>query len=184
MYRSNAYNEGAFFTPVPVFRQMVVPGQSVELELDVMFETPPFLGNLMSGGVAQLYAFYCPFRLVWEPWMEFIADPVSGLTVPVSTTPWAFMFEKAGAGVLQVNSFMRRAYKLAFNQYFGSTPDNFNSWYANVDDDTDVTYRRVRTTDQFLGKLMKDSSISDPTYVAPVAGASATISLNDFRLVS
>lgn len=176
MFRQNLYNEGGFNTLIPVGRQQVVPGESKQIDLTVMWETPPMASQKLTGGVATLYAFYVPFRLVWSGWIDFIAQ--DGGTVPTTTTPWALMYEGGAAGQA-VSSFFRRSYKLTYNQFFGS--DKFGRWYTNVDADTGTTVYTCRTLDQLNSHLVATADAPDPTYVAPVSGANATISLNEFR---
>lgn len=182
MYRSNAYNEGSLFSLIPVFRRQVVPGESCELDILAQFETPPFLGNIMSGGQASIYAFYCPHRLVWDQWVDFISDPDSGLTVPTTATSWPLLFDYVPNGGNEVSVLFRRAYKLAYNQFFGS--EQFNRFYV-VNQDSSVSVQTLRTNDQFLGRVMSNNDISDQDYEAPVSGTDpdmvATISLNAFR---
>lgn len=183
-YRENTYTEGQYYRLQPVARLDVVPGQSVSGKVAVKFESVAFLQNILSGGVAHLYAFYTPFRLLWDDWIEFASDPDTTLTVPAAPVAWGSMFEKNAS----CNIFGRRAYKLIYNQYFGSQQWNvgaITTWYDDITDDTDVTFRLLRTTDQFAGKLLPTDQAPDRAYTAPVTGTSpnqvATIQLNDFR---
>jgi hypothetical protein len=180
MFRSTFYNEGDAYRLIPVGRQMVVPGQSAALDVSVMWETPPLTQQCLSGGIASMYAFYVPLRLLWSGWMDFIAQ--DGGTVPTTTTVWPQMFELSAAA-LPVHSFYRRAYKLIYNQYFGSAMASLgtSAWYADITTDTDTAVKPVRTTDQFVSHLTAQADAPDPTYVAAVAGAQATINLNEFR---
>lgn len=176
MFRQNLYNEGGMGKLIPVGRQQVVPGESKEINVTVMWETPPFAAQILTGGVATLYAFYCPFRLVWPGWLDFVAQ--DGGTVPTTSTAWPLLYE-GGAATVAVSSLFRRCYKLTYNQFFGS--DKFGAWYAAVDTDTVVTEFNTRTLDQFNSHVVAQDDAPDPTYVAPVSGANATISLNEFR---
>ena len=155
---------------------MVVPGESKSIDCTVMWETPPMASQKLTGGIATLYAFFVPLRLVWSGWMDFIAQ--DGGTVPTTTTPWALMFEGGAAG-LAVSALFRRSYKLTYNQFFGS--DKFARWYSNVDNDGTTTVYQCRTLDQLNSHLVATADAPDPTYVAPVSGGNATISLNEFR---
>lgn len=183
-FRTNTYTEGQYYRLQPVMRYEVVPGQSIEAKLRLKFESVAFLQNILSGGVAHLYAFYTPYRLLWDQWIEFASDPDTGLSVPSVTVPWGSMFEKSSG----VNCFGRRAYKLIYNQYFGSEQWNAGAiatWYDDITADADVSFKLLRTTDQFGGKLLPTDQAPDRTYSAPVTGTSpnqiATIQLNDFR---
>lgn len=183
-YRENTYTEASYYRLQPVARLDVVPGQSVTGKVAVKFESVAFLQNILSGGVAHLYAFYTPYRLLWEDWIEFASDPDTTLQVPSVPVQWASMFEKNA----NVNCFGRRAYKLIYNQYFGSQQWNqgtITTWYDDITDDSDVSFKYLRTTDQFAGKLLPTDAAPDKAYTAPVTGTSpnqvATIQLNDFR---
>ena len=176
MFRASYYNEGGMQRLLPVGRQMVVPGQSCALDVSVMWESPPLNAQVLSGGVATLYAFYVPLRLLWSGWIDFIAQ--DGGTVPTTTADWAQMFE-ANASGNAVSSFYRRAYKLIYNQFFGS--EKFGAWYTNIETDTEVNTFLCRNLDQLAGHLVDSADAPDPTYIAAVSGAQATISLNDFR---
>lgn len=182
MMRFNSYNEGSFSRLLPVFRQDVVPGQSVELSGSVAFETPAFLQNVMTGGMANVYAFYVPYRLVWDDWVEFASDPNAGLVIPTTATQFPELFETPQSGY-QATVLARRAYKLIFNQFFGS--QQFGVWYDDLTADTDVALKPLRTTDQAIGRYMLQEDTPDLSYDAPVTGTApnqvASIPLNRFR---
>lgn len=185
MYRLNTYNEGYFYTLLPLASQPVVPGQSVAIAVEAAMETPAFQTNIMNGGVAHIYAFYTPFRLVWDEWMNWISDPESTAVFPMTEVNAPALFE-TGIITPGISALPRRAYKLIYNQYFGS--DQYGGgtdyWY-DVNNDSDVSQRRIRTLNQMLGKLMGQSQAPEDTYEAPVTGTApnqiASIGLNDFR---
>jgi len=177
MFRQNTYTEGDLGTLIPLSRQAVVPGQSAALDVSCMFETPPFSSQRLSGARASMYAFYVPYRLLWDGWMSFVAR--QGGTVPITAVPFPQVFDVAAASGKELNCFMRRAYKLAFNQFFGS--DEFGQWYTDITSDSDVSVKYVRTLDQFVSHLVGSNDLSTPSYSAPVVGTDAVIPLNDFR---
>lgn len=179
-FRMNTYNEGAFGRLIPVARQQVAPGQSVTIDCGVSWETPTFLRNLLSGGVAHLYAFYVPFRLIWDQWVEFIAEPDSGLSIPQTGVVWDELFEPSATRFNSV--FARRAYKLIYNQFF--CDDNISSLPYVVDDDAVVAMRPTKTLDQMRGKMMAKSFVPEDTFDVDVTGTdpnqSVSIPLNEF----
>lgn len=183
MFRMNSYNEGTFYTMVPLSRQAVVPGQSVSIDLQANWETPAFTRNVLTGGIASVFAFYVPYRLIWDEWVDFISDPEWTGTFPTSTVLFKSMFE----GDVGQNTFGRRAYKLIYNQYFGSDQFGEAARYGlyDVADDAFGGIKFVRTADQFLGGLMPQDAAPDDAYEAPVTGTApgqiATIGLNEFR---
>lgn len=178
MFRQNTYTEGEYYDLMPVFRKAVVPGESVALDLTTIFETEPFSQNILSGGIASLYAFYTPYRLVWDQWVSWVAEPQSAAVLPTATTAWTKVFE---AGTSTKSMLGRRAYKLIYNQFFGQDVGTTDLWYSNIATDTDTSVKRLRTTDQINGKLMLGSDVSTPTASYPVSGATTTIDLNDLR---
>ena len=86
-----------------------------------------------------------------------------------------------------IERYWRDAYKLIYNQFFGSDQwaVSTGTWYDDITLDTDVTSRVIRSTDQLAGKLMATDQAPDREYDAPVTGTApnqvATISLNAFR---
>ena len=181
-FRQNTYNEGNPYLLIPVGRMDVVPGQTLSAKVQAKIQTVAFLQNILSGGVAHIYAFYTPYRLLWDDWIDFASDPDTSLTVPLAPTAWPALFERGGQ-----NCFGRRAYKLIYNQFFGSDQwaVSTGTWYDDITLDTDVTSRVIRSTDQLAGKLMATDQAPDREYEAPVSGTApnqvATISLNAFR---
>lgn len=186
-FRENTYNEGQYYQLVPCARMDVVPGQSLESRIQVKFETAAFVKNIMSGGVAHLYAFYTPYRLCWDEWVDFASDPSYANNVPTCSVAWPFGFERTANSGFRANCFGRRSYKLIYNQFFGSKQWSSNGacWYDDPFDDADVTEKALRGTDQLSGKLLATDQAPDATYAAPVTGTSpnqvATVSLNEFR---
>lgn len=186
MFRQNTYQEGDFYRLIPVARQAVVPGQSVTIDASVCWESAAFTRNVLNGGLASLMAFYVPYRLVWDEWVDFISDPQSTATPPTSTVSWPTVFEYAKAGLPAV-TFGRRALKLIYNQYFGS--DQYGTgveyWYADITNDAQVEGRNLRTNDQFLGRLMEKDIVPSENFISPVTGTApnqiATTDLNAFR---
>lgn len=182
-FRFNTYTEGLFYRLSPVYRQAVVPGQSVALDVRTEFETPAFLQNVMNPGVMQLFAFYTPYRLLWDQWVDFIARADGAPTaVPVTTTPWPAGFEGGLSASVDANVFGRRAFKLTYNEFFGS--EQFGQLY-DITVDTDVTGKPTKTLDQWLTSIMNNADTPETDFDVPVSGTApnqvATIPLNQLR---
>ena len=178
-FRFNSYNEARFFRAIPFFRQFVVPGQTLTAKSDVRVQTGAFDRNLLNGGFLNMYFFYVPFRLVWDQWVDYVARETDSVTTfPTTTTPFPALFENSGT----FNVFARRAYKLIYNQYFGS--EDFGKQYV-VNTDTNAALLPVRTTDQFLTRVIPDTAVGVSKLDAPVTGVApnqvAEIPLNDLR---
>nr|QJB20216.1 MAG: major capsid protein [Microvirus sp.] len=185
MYRANFYNEGSYYSLVPVFRKAVVPGESIEGIVSVRFEAEPLSMNCLTGGLASVMAFYVPYRLLASGFVDFIADPqvaVSALNLPTSSTPWPLMFESIGLAGGVVSTFGRRAFKLGYNQFFGSD-DQTESWYSDITLDTDVSEKRVRTSDQLNGVAIPGAEAPAATLVS-YGGAGTYTSLTVEQMVN
>ena len=78
----------------------------------------------------------------------------------------------------QVSPLYRRAYKLCYNEYFGteSIGSAEEAWYDDITDDTVNTFYRTRNPEDFASKIQLDGAVSDPEFT--VTGS--TIPLNDF----
>ncbi|AXH76114.1 MAG: major capsid protein [Microviridae sp.] len=181
MFRQNTYNEGSYYTLCPLARQDVVPGQSVAIDLDMVMESDAFLQNVLNGGQASIYAFYTPHRLVWDEWVDFATDPQTSLTIPSTSVVAASLFDQ---GPTAISALPRRAFKLIYNQYFGS--EQFGFYYADITDDAAVNRLPLRTNDQLIGRIFPGAGAPDVPYNVPVTGisgstGSGTIQLNDFR---
>ena len=170
--RDKFYSQGGFYGAFPAVRIPVVPGQSGSMAVRCKFESANLTQNVLSGGIASLFMFYVPNRLVWERWTDFAAQEATGGPVPSTTTEYSAIWD-TGRGTTDFLSFPRRAFKLAYNQFFGSL--DFVQ-YADIEDDTDVSIKTVRTTEQFIGRLMKETTLATPTFDA----TTNPIDLNEF----
>lgn len=181
-YRHTVYNEGPFYNFVPLARKPVAPGERLSsLTIQGKFISAVFDKANVTPMLAQFWAFYVPNRLVWDQWVDFVALDSAIPLAPTSTTPFPQLYEPTPAPSGGYTVFPRRGMKLAYNQYFGDEANGSTSWYANPLDDTDVTLKRLLAWDQMRAATKATGSYAQLTYVAPVAGASATISLDDFQ---
>ena len=178
MFRMNTYQEGSFQELTLLGRQPVAAGQSIELDVSVMFESMPFTRQLLTGGIAALYAFYVPYRLIYPEFIDFVSDADGGTTLPTTNVAAPQFFEPLPAGQVLVPH-SRRGYKLIYNQFFGA--EQFGRWYSNVADDSVVTLNRVRSSEQMLGKVMPQNEAPDTIMNAPVTAGQAAISLDELR---
>lgn len=182
-YRLNSYNEGQFYTLIPTGRKTVAPGEKLSrLVVDTRFITPVFARYALNPVLVQAWAFYVPYRLLWDQWIDFIAndDVVTG--VPTTTIAAPIFFDGSNASPRSV--FMRRAYKLIYNQFFGdeayqASKGTTNVWF-DVNDDSVVTLGRLLIWDQYRSH-MRERSYSSQNYLAAVSGAQATIVLDDLQ---
>lgn len=163
--RPRSYNTGNTYRLIPTLVEQVVPGQTLDLAGTVKIESGNFTKNLMTGALMHHYLFYVPYRLLWNEWIEFITqDDDASYTTPVTTTNWPLLFDHDMSGGRW--SLNRRAFKLIYNEFFGSEEFGSNAFYSNIETDTDVTEKRLRTTEQFLGSAVMDTAFTSPTYDA------------------
>jgi len=195
--RGQTYNEAGFYRICPVHRFQVVPGESASLAGQVQVISAAFEKPIMTGGQMIVAAFYTPFRLLWDGWVDFVtqgdfssssavtdqgAMSSVAATVPQTTVPWPLLFE-AGAGTAgrQVHSFGRRAYKLIVNEFFGDA-NVPRSRYADILDDTDITQKPTRNLDQWISQLVMSGDVESPSYNVPVVSNQVAINLDALRV--
>ena len=170
--RDRFYSQGGFYRALPAARIPVVPGQSGGMAIRAKWESSNLTKNVLSGGIASLFFFYVPNRLVWDRWTDFAAQESPGGPVPATSTQFDEIWDTRRSSTDYL-AFPRRAFKLAYNQFFGAL--DFEE-YADVEDDTVTDIKRVRTTEQFVGRLMKQTTLATPTFDA----TTSPIDLNDF----
>lgn len=196
--RGFTYNEGTLYRLIPVHRFGVVPGETVQLDgrLDMMSQ--PLKKAIMSGGQMVVGAFYVPYRLLWDGWIDFVvhgnlgagtpsapggATELRPAAIPSTQVPWALIFEDGGGNPRSMSVFGRRAFKLIYNQYFGDQNLGNVAWYDDILDDADVSQKRTRNLDQLLSNLImrNDTRYAQQNYTVPVTGAQGLINLDEFR---
>lgn len=179
-FRYSSYQEGNFYRLKVVGRRAVAPGERIsKLVVDSRITTPVFSRLLINPFLVQTWAFYVPYRLLWDQWVDFIALDDSVTSVPTTTAAQSILEGSSGAP----NIFGRRAIKLIANEFFGdeqyynlgvSPGDTF---YPDVTVDATVPDPRLLIWDQFRSHL-KERSYTGQSFTASVAGATATIDLD------
>lgn len=69
----------------------VVPGETITGKLSTVVRSNPALNQIMSRVYTDMFAFYIPFRLLWDEWPAFITGRPSGAipTIPATgNAPW------------------------------------------------------------------------------------------------
>lgn len=176
--RPKFYNEHDCFSLIPVLRHTVVPGQTLDISGRVKMQTAAFTQNLLTSGLASLYLYYVPNRLLWDDWIDFVSQETTyGGTFPTTINSWPIMFDRT-VGSKNFSSLYRRAYKLCYNEFFGDQPLNggHRTFYPDVFDDTDDFVCQTKTTEQFAGRLEVEGAVAVPTFDA----TTVPIDLNDF----
>lgn len=173
--RNRFYNHGDVYEAIPCYRQMVAPGQRLDLSGAVKFRSANFTTPVMFGGRIEAHFFYVPLRLLWDDFMSFISqdDNYAG-TFPTTATDWAFVFDRTALNQPgNVHSALyRRAFKLAYNSYLGDEENSaagVETWFSDITADTVVTVPLMRNIEQYPARLQGDTAISaSPTYDASV----------------
>lgn len=160
---------GKFFQLVPLNYIEVVPGDTVQGTIQTRLLSDTTKVPILNRTYFDTYAFYIPFRLMWDEFPEFIANRESGLSVPRITNTWRWNFEPAllnPATEAYNPIWLRSAYNLVYNQFFRrnnyperSETDNTpavtfmrpSTWHESLENETSVT-----ETD-----ISGDSTVSD-----------------------
>lgn len=170
-FRGRFYQEQDFNKLVPVWRQAVVPGQTVNLNVQCRVISASFVKQSLAPLIVDLAFFYVPYRLLWDGWVDFIAEG-TGSVPKFNLSDWPLLFEHQGNN--EQSSFGRRAYKLIYNQFFGM--ESVGQFYSNLTDDTDVSVKRVKTVEQYSARVQPGPAAPDTSYT--VQGSA--IPLNEF----
>jgi hypothetical protein len=174
--KSGTYTEGDAYRLQPIYRQQVVPGQTCNMDAQVSLKSAAFTRSVTTPALMSVWFFYVPHRLVWTGWTDFISKAEGAPSFPTTTSSGRF-FENAHASTT-VSPLYRRAYKLCYNEYFGSESvgQSNGAWFDDITADTNVNIARTRNPEDFASKIQLDGAVSDPEFT--VTGS--TIPLNDF----
>lgn len=172
--KSGSYTQADAYELIPVYRQQVVPGQTVDIDAQVSLKTASFTKLVTTPALASVWFFYVPHRLVWDGWTDFISKEVGMSTFPATNTLAPNFFDNAlGASptAIDVSPLYRRAYKLTYNEYFGDDSNQYD-----VDQDTVVTLGALKNPEQYASKIRASDEVVDPEFA--ISGSS--IPLNEF----
>jgi hypothetical protein len=174
--KGGTYTEGGTYNLNPIFRQQVVPGQTLNLDFESSLKTAAFSKNLSTPCIMSVWFFYVPHRLVWNEWTDFISKQENPPTFP--TTGYSATFFDEVAAAVPVNPMYRRAFKLCYNEYFGSESvgSTKEAWYDDITTDTDVALHRTKNPEDFASKMTLEATVSDPEFTV----TASSIPLNDF----
>ena len=119
----------------------VVPGETISGTVSVNLYSEPTKRQILTRMYADGYAYYIPYRLLFEDWPKFISEPKTTVELPYVTDLFGFNFERKF--VLTSDditydrnvAFIRRAYNMITEKYF-KEDDN---WPATQD----LTNRRA-----------------------------------------
>ena len=174
--KGGSYTQSEMYQLAPIYRQQVVPGQTVDLDVEMSAKSAAFTQNLSTPALVSMWFFYVPHRLVWEGWTEFISKEEGAPSFPAVTSSDLRWFEDGASS--GISPLYRRAYKLCYNEYFGTEKigSAFNAWYDDVTDDSVNTTYLARNPEQFASRMTMDATVSDPEFTV----TASSIPLNDF----
>jgi len=115
--KGGTYTQGDTYKALPILRQQVVPGQTVNIEADINLKTAAYLNNLTTPSMMSVWFFYVPHRLSWDGWTSFISKEEGAPSFPVISDPLnrvaPFFFEGNSDSTAAANGspLFRRAYK-------------------------------------------------------------------------
>lgn len=144
---------GKMGTLYPILTHEVLPGDSINLNSEVMIRFAPMLAPIMHRVNVYTHYFFVPNRIIWNEWKEFITGGKNGDAAPLA--PYMEIYSpdhtKFGTGTLadylgippieggtaskKINSLPFRAYQEIYNEYY------------------------------------RDQNLSEPVYVPKVSGA-------------
>ncbi|DAZ92320.1 TPA_asm: major capsid protein [Microviridae sp.] len=158
---------------------MVAPGEYTGFKGSMRMKSGRVMRVMMNDLSMTIFGTYVPFRLCMgdTEWEDFMSGETDAL-------PWGNVAAFPGifeGGTAWRSLLMRRAFKLAYNHHFGDeTVGSANgAWYDDPMADAVVTEMRVRSYEQNAVSGVLTTEADQDTYLAPVAGATATISLGD-----
>ena len=118
-------NAGKFFQLIPSFYHEVAPGETLSGKIQTRLWSDTLNKPVLNRTYFDTYAFYIPFRLLWDEFPDFIKDEESGLTVPQVTDKFSHNFENDftlgadGVAAASANTaWLRYAYNLVYNKFF------------------------------------------------------------------
>lgn len=174
--KGGTYTEGSVYRLNPIFRQQVVPGQTVNLDFEVSLKTAAMTQNLTTPCLMSVWFFYVPHRLIWDGWTDFISKQEGAPAFPLTTNSPQFFDNSTGGTV--ISPLYRRGYKLVYNEFFGteSIGSANEAWYDDITADANTTLARTKNPEDFASKIQLEGTVVDPEFSV----TASSIPLNDF----
>lgn len=171
------FNYGGVFDILPLAYVEVSPGDTIEGQIEARCISDNFTNIVLNKAYFDCYAFYIPYRLLWDSWVDFIQqDPDdTAITLPVVTDTFRNNFE----GHLTLTTatenvaFMRYAYNYIWNTFFKRFDQAERTTTANS-----VAQCSMRET--MLERCMRDT---DDVTVHTVDVSGGTLSAEQIRQV-
>lgn len=187
---------------IPIFRDMVLPGDTLNLQMTFFARMATLLKAPMDNLTASTYFFFVPWRQIWDNSKKFFGEqdnPADTTTysIPQIVGPAApgilsgslsdYLGLPVGVADVTFNSFFHRCYNWIWNNHFRD--ENLqNSVTVDKDDGPDtygdyVLLRRGKTFDYFTSALPWPQKNSAGAVTIPL-GTTATVKTSSSRLVT
>lgn len=182
-YADLRYSRRSMHRPMVTLLRPCMPGESFKATVRAKIESVE-IANLRSPAILTHYFFFVPFRLLWGSWEAFITDPDSAITIPTvnnAVAPYPYTFEDNG---LITTSWPRRALKAIWNSHFGDSNYTYAdecNFVGDVESDANLAVPRFRAVSKMLAMAALDTERPADNFTGTVAGAVATIELNDLK---
>lgn len=183
-YNCQVVQQGGLNEVVPLFYMEVVPGETVGGTVSTMFRSGPVNTQIDTRAYADVFAFYVPFRLMFETWPQFISSGgTDGGPLPLVTDLFPGNFESrfsiaSGGTTYDRNvAWQRYAYNMVWNKFFR------NEWDAErAPTATGIAYARQRPSTLETSNMDSTAQITQDTLIG-LSGTSPnqTLSLASLR---
>lgn len=124
-------NYSRFFEVLPLHYMEVVPGDTIQGQFQTRLFSDTTVKPLLNRAYVDIYAFYVPYRLLWEPFPDFVSQKVA-VSPPVVNDLFPQNFENGYVLTEPEDAnlaWQRYAYNLIVNKFFRPTayPDRANN---------------------------------------------------------
>lgn len=121
---------------VPIYRDEMLPGDTCSLRMASLIRMATPINPTMDNAWVDFYFFFCPRRLLWEHWKEFMGENTTDewtqtieYTIPKTTAPeggWtkgslaSYLGARIGVNNIWIDSCYLRGIALIYNEWFRS----------------------------------------------------------------
>lgn len=121
---------------VPIYRDEMLPGDTCSLKMASLIRMATPINPTMDNAWVDFYFFFCPRRLLWSHWKEFMGENTTDewtqtveYTIPKTEAPeggWAkgslasYLGARIGVDGIWIDSCYLRAIALIYNEWFRS----------------------------------------------------------------
>lgn len=181
---------------IPICHEEMVPGDIFDINASMIIRCQPLVAPVLHQVDVSVYYFFCPYRLLWEDWEDFITGGPDGTLEPVlprwrpnrdaavgESTLWDY-FGMPTLGAFPTCSldnyplaFPPRAYAQVFNEYFRDQTLQAEIDFANYtgygDDTLDFPLVSNWKKDYFTSALLWQQRGTAPAL--PIVGSTKAV---------